>query len=263
MPIRPGQSHVERIREYGSIRVGFEADRLPFVYVKQSDQQLTGLDVQMAFYLASDLGVGIEFVPIQLENLSMYLLQDHIDIAMSAIEGNVEDATVLPSMQPYMFVNLAVVTLDHDAAKFHDTQSMFAIPDLKIAYVDHGFFAERAPRVFPDHVEVVPLKSAAEYFEGRYRDVHGLVISAEAGYAWTLRFPAFRVTNPIQSRVQVPLYYRTVADPKFESFLDNWLTLKQANGTFSDLYDYWILGKELEKPQPRWCILRDVLQWVK
>jgi proton glutamate symport protein len=55
----------------------------------------------------------------------------------------------------------------------------------------------------------------------------------------------------------------TANDSEFEKFLQNWLTLKRSDGTYQQLYDYWILGQDEKDQKPRWCILRDVLHWVK
>ncbi len=29
------------------------------------------------------------------------------------------------------------------------------------------------------------------------------------------------------------------------------------------LYDYWILGKEVEAKEPRWSVIRNVLHWIE
>ena len=265
----------ERIQQYGKIRIGYDPNRRPFSYLDK-DNQLTGFDIQMAYYLADDLGVGIEFVRINearqnetpaiegndVIKLPQQLNEDHFDIAMSALEGSVKQAALLPAAEPYMEVTLATVVPDHQKHKFRDRDTILAIPNLKLAVVKNGFFAERVSKVLPDQMEIVYLDSAAEYFEGRHREVHGLVINAESGSAWTMRFPNFTVTNPLKGSIRVPLYYMTAADPRFEDFLQNWMTLKKSDGTYRRLYDYWILGRDEESKTQRWCILRNVLGWV-
>jgi ABC-type amino acid transport substrate-binding protein len=78
-----------------------------------------------------------------------------------------------------------------------------------------------------------------------------------------LRYPDFTVANPLKGHVRVPLYYMTDADQEFEEFLQNWLELKRASGTYQELYDFWILGEDPKSNKPRWCILRDVLAWAQ
>jgi Na+/H+-dicarboxylate symporter len=261
-PIRPGKTRVERIVDRGFVRIGIDPKKIPFSY-KNADGKPVGFDIEMAYFLADDLGVNIEFVPIDQPNLQQQLRDDHFDIAMSAQEGTVEQAAQLPAIDPYMDVTLAIVVPDHEKSKFRTVDDIFKIPDLKLGVIKGSFFAERAPKVLPGNIQVVELESAEEFFEGRHTDLSGLVISAEAGSAWTFLKPEYTVANPVKGRVRVPLYYLTAADDEFESFLQNWLTLKKSDGTYDELYDYWILGLNKQNKKPRWCILRDVLGWVE
>ena len=105
------------------------------------------------------------------------------------------------------------------------------------------------------------MNSASEYFDGRDVEADGIVMSAESGSAWTMLRPQFAGANPLQGEIQVPIYYLTASDFAFEKFLKNWLALKKPDGTYTRLYDYWILGIDASSPVPRWCILRDVLGW--
>jgi Na+/H+-dicarboxylate symporter/ABC-type amino acid transport substrate-binding protein len=262
-PIEPGQTRVQRIKKRGMIRIGYDPEKMPFAY-KNALGELIGFDIEMAYYLADDLQVDIEFILIdQALSLHEQLHKDHFDIAMSALEGTVNQAAQLPAIDPYMDVTLAVVVRDHEKRRFRNTEEIWKIPNLKLAVVRGSYFAERAPKVLPESVQLIELESAAEFFEDRHEKIHGLVISAESGSAWTLRRPGYTVANPLRGRIRVPLYYLTAADLEFETFLQNWLTLKRSVGTYEQLYDYWILGQEKQIAQPRWCIVRDVLGWVE
>jgi ABC-type amino acid transport substrate-binding protein len=261
-PIAEGQSRIDRIKQRGLIRIGFDQGKMPFAYFNATGQ-LIGFDIEMAYYLADDLQVNIEFVPIDRENLFRQLIDDHFDVAMSAIEGTVNQATELPSIDSYMDVTLAIVVPDHQKRNFRTRNEILKIHDLKLATVKNSFFADRAPRVLPENVQLIELESASEYFEDKHREANGLVISAESGSAWTLRYPQFSVTNPLASRIRVPLYYLTANDTEFQKFLQNWQTLKRSDGTYQQLYDYWILGLDNQSQDPRWCILRDVLHWIE
>jgi hypothetical protein len=39
--------------------------------------------------------------------------------------------------------------------------------------------------------------------------------------------------------------------------------MKEKDGTIQKAYDYWVLGKQFKKKQPRWSVIRDVLHWVE
>ncbi|MGI9265402.1 MAG: hypothetical protein ACR2QU_10750, partial [Gammaproteobacteria bacterium] len=44
-------------------------------------------------------------------------------------------------------------------------------------------------------------------------------------------------------------------------FLNSWLDLRIALGTTDRLFDYWILGHELNEVEPRWSVIRNVFGW--
>jgi proton glutamate symport protein len=255
-----GQNRLEAIQERGALRVGFELGKMPFSY-SNADGSLVGFDIDMAYYLADDLQVSLEFVPIERSELQLHLDAGKIDIAMSAIEGTVEQAIQMPANMRYMDVTLAIVVPDHEKRNFRSKEDILGIPNLKLAVIKNSFFADRVKRLVPADFEVVELDSASDYFEGRSVEADGLVMSAESGSAWTMLKPQFAVANPLQGKIQVPIYYLTASDFAFEKFLQNWLALKKADGTYERLYDYWILGVDGDLPAPRWCILRNVLGW--
>ena len=254
------EARLEIIQARGALRVGFEPGKMPFSYAN-ADGSLVGFDIDMAYYLADDLQVSLEFVPVKMSELQTHLEAGEIDIAMSAIEGTIEQAIQLPASLPYMDVTLAVVVPDHRKRDFRSKEDILKIPDLKLAVIKNSFFADRVKRLVPTEFEVVEMNSASEYFDGRDVEADGIVMSAESGSAWTMLRPQFAVANPLQGEIQVPIYYLTASDFAFEKFLKNWLALKKADGTYGRLYDYWILGIDASSPVPRWCILRDVLGW--
>ncbi|PQO33386.1 hypothetical protein C5Y96_11090 [Blastopirellula marina] len=261
-PIKPGETRIQRIQESGVLRVGFSADRMPFAYYN-GQRQLIGFDIQMAYILANDLGVDLEFVPIDRNKLVQQLQEDHFDVVMSAVEGNVDRAISFPSSDPYMEVTMALVVPDYNEYKFRQLDEMLKIPHVKLAAVKNSYFASLAKKDFPENFEVVEIETVDEYFAGRYREVDGLILSAESGSAWTLLYPHFAVANPLNGRNRVPLYYLTGNDAEFNQVLESWLRLKRADGTYKLLYDYWILGEEKRPQKPRWSVLRNVLGWVE
>ena len=220
--------------------------------------------------LASFVVISIGFsIPQLFGSRASYAVQPYgAYIAIGAIEGTLDQATTLPSIDPYMNITLAVVVEDHNRSKFRTREQIRNYPGVKLGVIKRSFFADRAPKLFSED-SLVELESASEYFDGRYEEIDALVISAEKGAAWTMRKPQFSVNNPLKGQIRVPLYYLTASDHEFEAFLQNWLTLKRTNGTYDQLYQYWILGtdeKELGldgQKHSRWSIIKDVLRWVE
>ena len=104
----------------------------------------------------------------------------------------------------------------------------------------------------------------ANLFEAQTPPADGLLISAEAGSAWTLIYPDFQVVLPFKRVAGWPLGYATAAgDREFLRFLDLWVDLMQSEGLISRLRDHWILGRTAVAKKPRWSVIRDVLHWVE
>jgi ABC-type amino acid transport substrate-binding protein len=256
----PGESRVERVRRRGTIRVGYDPDELPFSYFNANDE-LVGFDVEMAYRLARNMRVNVEFVPFRTATLIEQLEADHFDVAMSGLEGTLKRAAELGLGDSYLDVTLAVVVLDFRKGELKSLDKIMAAENLKLAVIRNSFFAERMADAVP-HADIVEVDSERDYFTSEYQRVDALVTSAETGSAWTLRRPQFSVLNPLAQSVHVPLYYITLPDSEWREFLDKWLELVTKTGFKRDLYNYWILGIDQKKAAPRWCIMRDVLHWV-
>jgi hypothetical protein len=77
----------------------------------------------------------------------------------------------------------------------------------------------------------------------------------------TLLYPKYTVVIPEPGVVKIPLAYPVAGrDQNWASFLNTWIELKRRDGTIDALYGHWILGKQAGKRQPRWSVIRNVLQ---
>ena len=69
---------------------------------------------------------------------------------------------------------------------------------------------------------------------------------------------------PLPDPIRVPLAFgMPLGEPELAGFVNSWIELKRHDGTFDELYQYWILGKNATPTPPRWSIIRDVLHWVE
>lgn len=259
--VRAGESILERVKRRGILRVGFDPDELPFTYYN-SGGNLVGFDADMAHQMAKDLGVTLEFVPFGRDTLVKQLEEDNFDIAMSGIQGTIYRTTALLNPDPYLDVTLALVVPDSERDQFTKFSDINRKHNLTFAVVEDGFFAEKASEYFPE-AKFVKIGSEREFFEKRGEGFNGMITSAETGSAWTLIFPEFAVTNPFEGQIRVPLFYLIGIDHEFKNFLEAWQDVNLKDGTVKKLYEYWILGKEAGEKKPRWCIIRNVLHWVK
>ncbi len=157
----------------------------------------------------------------------------------------------------------AVVVRDHTREDYASVQSIRELGPLKWGVVGQPHLSTGIRTKLPN-VVVVPLASHAEFFDSRHEDLGALVTSAEAGSAWTLRYPEFHVVIPEGARVQGPLVYPLSSEASdLREVIDHWAYLASKNGTIDELFHHWILGKDAVHRGPRWSVIRDVLHWVE
>ncbi len=262
-PLLAGETIWERIKRRGVIRIGFDPDNLPWSYYN-SQNQLVGFDVDMAHQLAYELGIEIEFVPLQFSNLGELMGKDHFDIAMSGVVGTIERFQQTRFSDPYMYVNLALVVPDYRDEEFSTLASINQRKHLRIGIEDPAILTKKIQELLPN-AEFIDLESDREFFEGTGagKDLDALFESAEAGSAWTLLYPNFQVVTPFPRNLDLPLVYPFLSeDGIFGEIVNYWIEVKKHDGTIQDAYDYWILGQGGEQKSPRWSIIGDVLHWV-
>jgi ABC-type amino acid transport substrate-binding protein len=261
VPLKPGQSRLDRIQEQGVVRVGFNRDDLPFSYFNNKGE-LVGLDIDLAHRLAGDMGVRIDFVPFRIPFLAEQLADDHFDIAMSGLGATGRRATELWLSQPYMNATMALVVRDHDREVFSDLERIKRLPSFSLGMLSGAFFKDRILDSVP-RAKIVELWSLSQFFESPPEHMDALLTSAEGGSAWTLLYPEYQVVNPLPRRSRLPLAFPYGGpDPEFRNFLDAWIQEQIGTGTVEKLYDHWILGKGAEVRGRRWSVIRDVLHWV-
>lgn len=262
-PLRDGEALLARVRRRGVLRVGYNEDKLPFAFF-DAQGELVGFDVDMAHALARDLGVSLEFGRFERATLAEELEADHFDLVMSGLVGTLERAEQMEHTSPYLDVKLSFVVPDFRSREFASVERIQEHDLLHVGFVDlsRGFVA-RLGDMFPN-VVLVELASNTEYFERAWEELDALLISAESGAAFTLLYPDFEVVVPAGAQVALPLFYAIGAhDRKMREFLEHWIDLRRKDGTLSERYDHWILGRSSEPDEPRWSVIRDVLGWIE
>jgi ABC-type amino acid transport substrate-binding protein len=257
VPLEPGQSRLSRTRERGVIRIGFNENNVPFSYFSRRGD-LVGFDIEMAHQLADDLGVSIEFVPVTTDTMADQLDADHCDLVMAGIIGTLPRSEQMSLSDAYMNIHLALVVRDHDRERFESIEAIRETGHPRFGLAMEKRFITMA-REKLGYAEIVQVDSPRDFFEGR-TDLAGLIISAEAGSAWTIRYPAFHVVNPF--RRKLPLNYPLGSpDERFESYVNHWIGIVR-HDKLPLFYDHWILGKTALESGPRWSVIRDVLHWI-
>jgi Na+/H+-dicarboxylate symporter/ABC-type amino acid transport substrate-binding protein len=251
---------VKRLKTDKVLRVGYHPDHLPYSFFN-TNNQLVGMDVELMHRLAIRLEVRLEFIPYAYDTVVEQLDTGEIDVALGGLIMQPERLLIAGFSEAYQTATVAVVLPDHRRAEFDAWDDPHRPPGLRLGTLFEDVKAA-AERGLPD-VEIVLIDSARSYFTGKHDDLDGLIIPAEEGAAWNVLYPehAVVVPKPILQR-PVGMAVRS-ADVDLLLLLDRWLDFERLEGSLDQLRTYWIEGGGTEELEPRWCVLRDVLGWIR
>lgn len=254
-------SRFAAVKERGTLRVGYPNASLPFVY-RNEEGETVGLEADMAHLLAAELGVGLEFVGVENDDIGKHLSSGRIDVMMGGLLVTPQRATEVNFTAPYLNSTLALVVPDHQRGRFDTNEELREIASMTIAAVNLPYYSKFVQNHLPN-VEVIPIDSPRNFFLAEPGEFDGLLFSAEAGSAWTLVYPKFTVVVPKPRTVTAPIAIGLPRNaPKLFDFVESWLLLQRESGVLEELQRYWIQGEGAGSKEPRWSIVRNVLGWV-
>ena len=259
-----GGDLLHKIKERGTLRVGYNEEALPFSFFN-SRGELVGYDIYFAHRLAGDLSVSLEFIPVKRSKIQEYLDNGICDTVMSAVPIRLDDLGKMNFSRPYMEMKGAFIVKDYRKKEFQTRADMAGMKKLRIA-LTHANSPEdkRLLRSYVPNAEFVELESIRDFFVNN-NVADALLTTDKIGKAWALLYPEFGVVVPKPHLFVFDVAYPvpiTKGDHFFLDYLNLWLTLQQTSGVQAQQFDYWILGKTPDRKTPRWSIIRNVLHWV-
>jgi ABC-type amino acid transport substrate-binding protein len=250
-----------------TLRVGYLSDALPYAFAG-AHGQLVGFDVALMHRLATELGVRLEFVPIDRRRLDQphgvpdLLRHGYCDVVIGGVAVTPARARVMQLSAPYLDETLGFVVPDGDRRRFESWDTLRAAGSLAIALPTVPYYVEQVRQRLPA-ARLTTVETVEALFAPREGRADALALPAERGSAWTLRYPQYSVVVPLPDPIKVPLAFALPrGQPELALFVNTWLDLKRRDGTVDALYRYWILGRDREPARPRWSIIRDVLHWI-
>ena len=263
-PPAPG-SRLRVITARRSLRACYLDDALPYAYTNGRGE-LVGYDVAALHRLALELGVRLEFLMLERssvlrpDQILTRLADGSCDLLIGGVVITTARAGLIQFSSPYLDETLGFVMHDPDRDRFESWDAIRKLGRLRLAGLNVPYYQNKVADRLPD-AQFVAVTDIAELF--RMTDVDALVMPAERGSAWTMRYPQYSVVVPLPNPIRIPLAFgMPLGEPELAGFINAWIELKRHDGTFDDLYQYWILGKNATANPPRWSIIRDVLHWV-
>jgi len=260
----PGPSVLDDVRARGRLHVGFVPDQPPFSYVNTAGE-LVGLDVEMAYALAGELGVAVDLAPVDRDRLQEVLGRGQVDLVMAGVAVTTERASRMTFSPPYLDETLAFLVPDERRSDFASAEWVRSQPGLRLGVPDLPSLRQLVAREFPQAALTdVPLDSASAALSRNDRRLDALCLTAERGSFLTLLHPQLSVAVPHPLDVKIPLAYPVARhDAELARFLGVWIDLKRKDGTLQALYEHWILGRDARISGRHWSVLRDVLGWQR
>jgi proton glutamate symport protein len=253
---------LDRIDEDELLRVCYFPDSLPFAFVN-SQNDLVGFDVEMAYALARELSVKVEFIRVAREHVDAHLEGGTCDIAMSGRALTPSRARRIEFSIPYLEANLGFVVPDHKRQEFTTWGRLRERDDLRLLSPDVPYFVDLVKDRLPN-ATITAVDDIRTHLRDGFADADGMLCAAEAGSAWTLIYPSFAVVVPQPGHVRIPLAYPMPTNaPDLKDFVDTWIVLERDQGRIDDLFEHWILGRAVKAARRRWSILNDVLRAPK
>jgi ABC-type amino acid transport substrate-binding protein len=158
-----------------------------------------------------------------------------------------------------------LVVEDFRRCEFQTWDRIWALDGLRVATSDNlatrRFLQQELPAaeplIFKDNADLDDLlKSRPVSFDA-------LLMQAEEGAAWTIRYPHFNLVVPSPVRLVPFGCAARPGDTEVLNFFDAWLLNAKGDGTVHGLYRYWMLGELDEVRPPRWSVVGDILAWFK
>jgi Na+/H+-dicarboxylate symporter len=259
-PDAPG-TKLAGITRRGVLRVGFYDGSIPYAF-RNTRGDLVGLDIELAHHLATELGLTLQFVPVRPEEVAAVLSRDVVDVVMSGLVITTERAATMRFTTPTLDETIAFLVADHRRGEFGSLTELRARRGLRIGCFPAAYYRSKLERVLPD-AEIVTVSEIDGLVQSvKSGDLDAVLFTAERGSALSLLHPQLTVAVPESEVLDVPLAFGVAMNqPESADFLDTWIGLKQRDRTLDRLYDYWILGRNVEPRPPRWNLLTDVFDW--
>lgn len=257
----PDNPTLETIQRNGTLRVGYNADVMPFSYWNDRGE-LVGFDISFAYELARDLDVKLELVPFKWERLINDLVERRFHIAMAGIYATDSRLQSLTVSHSYYQSRVALLVRSDRAEHFLERDRIRSMPNLRLAVCNDPVLLPMARLLFPRaSFTVVTIGDVAAAV--RTGEVDGAIWTLQQASAWAVTHPGLTAVAP--ANMGGPILFSYMMPPGtdiFRRYVDQWLELKTADGFRAAQLDYWIDRKPRSDRPPRWNLL-DALMGAK
>jgi cyclohexadienyl dehydratase len=233
-------SHLNRILDSGTLRVGTTGDFPPLTSRDPESRNYVGYDIDAAMELAKDLGVKVQFVAADWKTLVNGMVADKYDIVMSGVSMSLERAKVAGFTQPYLEFSTVPLLHKKNADRFKswadvDQKGVTVVTTLGTVFDAQAreYFKVATLR----QVEA-PALGFQEVLSGR-ADV--TITSNVDAAALVRRYPELTIAPVDRPRGRRPAsFLMPQNDQVWLNYVNSWITIKRMLGFFDALDKKWL-----------------------
>ena len=164
---------------------------------------------------------------------------------------------------PVMDRTVAFLVKDYKRADFNTSEGLHHLKAPTLGAVNEPYIVELLQTWLP-HAILHDVNTPKEFIEEYGDKLDAYVTTVEKAGAWSLLHPEYSVVIPVPEVIKIPAAFPIPhGEEGLEDFMSIWISMKEKDRTIQKAYDYWVLGKQFKKKQPRWSVIRDVLHWVE
>jgi cyclohexadienyl dehydratase len=239
-----GKSRLAQILERGTLRVGTTGDFNPMSIKDTATNTYTGFDIEAMNQLAADMGVKVEYVPAEWATLVNGIVSDRFDIFSGASLSMARAKTVAFS-DPYLFAGTVPMVSKKTGAAV-TTWDSINNPNVTVAVLMGTVFEQQARAHFPKARVRAVEKPATGYQEVLAGRAQVTVTSNVEAATLMKTYPDLQVVgSSADMRNKRPFAYpMPQGDHAWVTFVNNWISLKDAEGFFDGLEAKWLVAKK-------------------
>ena len=237
------KSKLTQILERGTLRVGTTGDFNPMSIKDTATNTLTGFDVDAMTELAKDMGVKIEFVPAEWATLVNGIVADRYDIFSGASLSMARAKTVAFS-SPYIYAGTVPLVSKKTGSKITNWSGIDNA-NITVAVAMGTVFEQQAKAHFPKAKVRAIEKPATGYQEVLAGRAQVTITSNVEAATLTKTYPDLQVVGSSnEMRNRRPFAYpMPQGDDVWLTYVNNWISLKTAEGFFEGLEAKWLSAK--------------------
>lgn len=190
-------SLLDQIIDRGTVKIAVFSDVTPLGYT-DSNNELTGIEIDIAKDLAEQLGVEVELVPTTNQNRIPYLQSEKVDMVIAAFSMTNERRKVVEFSDAY-FRGGAVLVVNNENVKTKDIKDIREMNGMKIAVAKGTMNDEYATELAGDKNEILRYDNVSDvYMALNTGKVDALVEDvALAGYTIKREFPSLTTVGEL------------------------------------------------------------------